>query len=302
MSFLNKGRVNIAITNHVLRYAFHKSNTMNGLMEHGQIEIPQGTIQDGRLINKAVFTEVVNQLVHQHKWKRKNLFIAMPDDTVVIRQIQIPASLTKDEAKSYIYTQIGNQIYLPFSNPVIDIELLDTEEGKHHVLLYAYPKEKLTEYIDAFQNAGLNPTAADLTSLSIYRYYYKNKSDDKKHVLLIHWNNDSLSLTIIQEHKAVFTRHIKVNDISTDLEEESLMQYVNDYLIEINRIIDFYRYSITKGEYQINQLILSGDFLYLAKIKQLLFEMVEIPIENFERDELKATYVDVLGLALKKDV
>lgn len=37
MNFFNKGRVNIVITNHVLRSAYHKSNTMKRLQEDIQV-------------------------------------------------------------------------------------------------------------------------------------------------------------------------------------------------------------------------------------------------------------------------
>ncbi|RKQ29890.1 type IV pilus biogenesis protein PilM [Oceanobacillus halophilus] len=302
MGFMNNGRVNMVITNYVLRYSYHKTNTLDSLVEHGEIEIPTDTVKDGKLVNKAVLTEVINQLLHKHKWKRKKLFFATPDDTVVIRKIQIPISLTKEEAKSYIRTQIGNQVYLPFANPSIDIELLDADETNQNVLLFAYPKEKLLEYSDAFESAGLKPMAADLTSLSVYRYYYHVISKEKDHVLLVHWNKDALILTVFQNHKAIFTRHLKTSSIPDEVNEEVLSQHVGEYVIEINRIIDFYRYSITKGQFQINQLLLSGDFPHLSKVKERLSEQVEIPIESFDQEELQAKYVDVLGLALKKDV
>ncbi|WP_067727544.1 type IV pilus biogenesis protein PilM [Oceanobacillus damuensis] len=302
MGLMNNGRVNIVITNQVLRYSYHKNNNVVGMVVHGEVEFPEGTIKDGAIENSGVFVEVVNELVHKHKWKRKKLFFAVPDDTVVIRQLQVPAVLTKEEAAGYVKAQIGSSFYLPFSNPAIAIEFLEADEKNRDILLFAYPNDKISAYEEAFEKAGLKPMAADLTSLSVYRYYYVSNpnQDGKNHVLLIHWNKDSLLLTAFNNHKAVFSRYVKIS-IDADSDEQAVRQLINEYTIEINRIIDFYQYSITKGEAQINQLLLSGDFPFMEMVKTTLTETVTIPIHHFENEKLTAKYIDVLGLALKKD-
>ncbi|WP_156291458.1 type IV pilus biogenesis protein PilM [Oceanobacillus salinisoli] len=300
MGFMNNGRVNIVITNKVLRYTYHRNHTLEGLVTYGEIELPTDTFQEGKL-NKVVFLKVINQLVQKYKWKRKKLFFSIPDDTVVIRQMQIPAALTKVEAIDYVQTRIGNSIYLPFENPAIEIDFLDTDETNRNILLFAYPKDKIDDFEEAFAKTGLKPVVADLTSLSVYRYYYLTKNENKEHVLLIHWNNDALILTVFKNDKAIFSRNIKLS-VENDSKEEVDLSFIDEYLIEINRIIDFYQYSISKGESQINQLLLCGDYPYIKTVKERLSEQVTIPIHSFEKEELSSGYIDVLGLALKKDV
>ncbi|MFD1038120.1 type IV pilus biogenesis protein PilM [Virgibacillus byunsanensis] len=301
MGYLNNGRVNIVITNRLLRFTYHKNPSAEGLVTHGEVELPEGTIKDGTIVNKSALLEVIHQLVRKHKWKRKKLIFAVPDDTVVIRQLQIPISLTKEESISYVNTQIGNSFYLPFANPALDIEFLGEDEQNRNILLFAYPKEKIIAYETVFEEAGLKPIAADLTTLSVYRYYYLQQMEEKAHVLLIHWNQDALILTAFQHHKAVFTRYMTI-EANTEGNEEIAKEIINEFVIEINRIIDFYHFSITKGEASINRLLLTGDFSFLNSVKETLSESVTIPIQSFEKEELQSAYIDVLGLALKRDV
>lgn len=301
MGFLNNGRVNIVITNRVLRYSYNKNTSVDSPITYGEAELPAETIKDGTIVNRAVLLEILNRLIQENKWKRKKLYFSVPDDTVVIRQLQIPVSLTKEEAVSYIKTQIGTSFYLPFGNPAIAVEYLDVVETNRNILLFAYPKEKLTAFETVFEEAGLKPIAADLTSLSLYRYYYQTKAGEKDHVLLIHWNQDALVLTVFQNHKAIFTRYMNIETAEENISEESAKQMINEYIIEINRIIDFYQYSITKGASQINQLLLSGDFPFLSTAKSSLSEAVTLPIHDFKNEELPLKYMDVLGLALKAD-
>lgn len=99
MGLANSSRMNIVITNRVLRYSYHKNTSLDGLVSHGEIALPGGTINDGAIMNKPAFLEVMNKLVHSQKWKRKKLFLCVPDDTVVIRQLK--------SLSTYIYRNQG---------------------------------------------------------------------------------------------------------------------------------------------------------------------------------------------------
>ncbi|WP_042146371.1 type IV pilus biogenesis protein PilM [Paucisalibacillus sp. EB02] len=304
MALLNNGRINMAITNRFLRYSYHKSPSIDSLVTHGEIELPEGVMEDGIIANVPVFEEVINKLVKENKWRGKKLFFCMPDDTVVIRKLQIPVSLTKEESIGYIKTQIGNSFYLPFTNPAIAVENLDADEKERNVLLYAYPNDKILAFKNAFEDKGLKPVVADLTSLSVYRYYYQQKQVDKENILLIHWNQDALFLTAFKEHKAVFTRHMKLSYSDEKVEDtkENINRLINEHLIEINRIIDFYQYSITKGQSSINLLLLSGDFPYLTDVRKMLSDNVQIPLHQFSEEKLPVKYLDIVGLAIKNEV
>ncbi|WP_164668377.1 type IV pilus biogenesis protein PilM [Virgibacillus doumboii] len=301
MGIMNNGKVSIVVTNLVLRYTYHKSSSIDDPVAYGEVDLPKDTIKDGTIVNKPVLLEVIKQLVQKHKWKRKKLFFAVPDDTVVIRQLQIPVSLSKEEAKGYVRTQIGNSFYLPFADPVIALEFLDADQENRNILLFAYPREKISAFEEVFKEAGLKPAAADLTSLSVYRYYFLTKSEEKDNVLLIHWNHSALVLTAFQNHKAIFTRYMKIDVSEEKIIEESAMKMIDELMIEINRIIDFYQYSITKGASKIDQLLLSGDFPFLSSAKTNLLETLTIPLYSFEDEELPVKFIDALGLALKQD-
>ncbi|ASK62968.1 pilus assembly protein PilM [Virgibacillus phasianinus] len=301
MGLRNPGRVNIVITNRVLRYCFHKDESLESLVSHGEIELPVDTIKDGRIGNKPVLLKLLRNLVHEQKWKRKKLYFCVPDDTVVIRKIKVPSALSFNEVKGYVTTHLGNRFHLPFRNPAMDIELLKAGKEEQTILMFAYPKEKLDEFVSVFTEAGMKAVVADLTSLSVYRYYYlqeENKDNDNDNdVLLIHWNVDSLVLTTFSNHQAVFTR-------SRKLVLESGI--TNELITEITRIIDFYQFNITNGASTITRLLISGDAANLQEIKTKIQNSVTIPIDLIDElhktYDIAAKYTDVLGLAMKHNV
>lgn len=311
MELFKRGRVNIVITNRHLRYTDHSNRSLDSLTDHGEVELPENTIIDGKIENRKTLQDIMSDLVKEKKWRRNKLFFAVPDDTVVIRELQVPVSLTEDEALSYVRMQLGKSFYLPFSNPAIDIDMLEAEKEKRNLLIYAYPKEQVMAFQEMFEEAGLKPVVADLTALSVYRYYYKKHQAEKSHVLLLHWNKDALVITAFNQHKAVFSRYLKYstrlgekNNFS-ELNEVKAEEIIDDLIIEINRILDFYHYSITEGESAITRLLLSGDFPYIELVEEKIKVAIDIPIYDYEADEagleLPIKYVDVLGLALKKE-
>ncbi|MFC3040111.1 type IV pilus biogenesis protein PilM [Virgibacillus xinjiangensis] len=306
MGWMNKERVNIVLSHHTLRYAYQKNPTDEGLVSYGELELPDGVMEDGQILDEDAFQDLLDGLVRENRWKRKKLFFAVPDDTVVMREIQIPSSLTEEEAYGYVKTQVGHGIYLPFPDPSIALQFLEVQEEQEErdVLLFAYPKEKIAAFEKVFQKAGFKPAAADLTSLSVYRYFYHHRNSmqsEKEHVLLVNWNRDALVLTAFRHHQAIFSRNMKMDSDIQDVNGEQEMAQLEEHLLEINRILDFYHFSISKGEAAIQQLLLTGDFPLLAEVEKRLSDTTALPIENFAQEEMPARYISVLGLSLKKD-
>ncbi|MGM8212354.1 type IV pilus biogenesis protein PilM [Virgibacillus sp. W0430] len=299
MVFSIKGRVNIVITNQVIRYSYHKHPSKDGLVYKGELELPVNTIQDGVILNAAVFKEMLRKLVVEHKWRRKKLYFSVPDSTVVIRQMTIPATLDKGEAIGYIKTQLGNSIHLPFDNPALAVAYLEEKQEERDILLYAYPKEKIDSFISAFEEVGLKAVVADLTFLSVYRYYYYEQKERANHILLAHWNIDTLVLTAFHQNKAIFTRYVKTGTGTDDVMQRQLIQ---DQLVEIRRILDFYRYSIMNGEAGVEQLLFAGDLPYLPDAIKAAKEEFAVDIYQFELANEQLKYIDLLGLAIKQDV
>lgn len=304
MKLLQKNRVNIVITNRVLRYSLHKSSYPEGLLDKGELNLPHEVIKDGAIVNRAAFLKAVSTLVKKKNWKGKPLYFCLPDDSVVIRNLQIPAVLTEEESLHYVSTQLGHSFYLPFANPSLAIEFLEEENQLRNILLYAYPNEKIVAFEEVFRQAGLKPVVADLTSLSVYRLYYKRIRMEHDHVLHIQWNTDALVVTAFQNHKAIFTRYIKVtvSERQEEMTEQSTERLMNEYLIEVRRIIDFYQFSISKGQASINLVLLSGDVPYLPRIWKSLRETLPMEVLTFTDIVQEVKYVDVLGLALKQEV
>ncbi|PAD36425.1 type IV pilus biogenesis protein PilM [Terribacillus saccharophilus] len=307
-------QVYIIIQETVLRYmagepaGFRKGNNF------GSLELPQGTIRQGKLEDRDQLTKAVRKLVEENSWKGRDLLFTLPDQAVTLRQHQVPKQLKREEIKPFLYTELEHTIQLPFEGPVLDFEVLEEGEESNTILLVAYPGRRVEAYQQAFKEAGLQPVAADLASLSLYRLYieqYKETIED--HLLLLQWNHSGLILTAFHQDMPLFIRQPQTSfgnlqdhmeqDLFYQEEADRVRAYLEEQLTEIERFMDFYRYSVMNGEAGVTKLLVSGDYENLGDVMNELRQRLQIETITFKQemmDELPLAYADVLGLSMKK--
>jgi len=80
-------------------------------------------------------------------------------------------------------------------------------------------------------------------------------------------------------------------------------------MIELERMMNFYRYSLHKGEKVVSKIILFGDFPQLDIIVNKIAELVPTPVEILDAylstaktDKVNRVYIPALGLAIKGEI
>ncbi len=314
----NKKQVNLIIKDRAIRYMVTSQPTLTGVVDYGEIQLEAGVIIDGKISEPESFASVLRMLVSNKKWKNNRLSFCVPDASVTIREHLVPKQLKKAEIKSFIKMELEENIRLPFSDPVFDFVIIGEENDQVKILLFAYPKERINEYLYAFKQAGLVPVVADLSSLSLYRLYNElDYAEEGDHLLLAQWGRDAAVLTAFNENKPVFTRQIKsvLSQDSWELNEEmeeiiwhgsqaEIAESIDEQLTMLERFLDFYQYSVMDGEKQINKLLLCGDFPFLEEVETNLKENYRMPIiilDDLEKNmQMPGKFADVLGLSIKK--
>lgn len=313
MNLLNKDRINIFINDTMIRYLVSSKKNVTDASYYGEIPLEEGIIEDGKILDQKRFTTIFKNIVKDKKWKNKQLTFCVPDAFVTMREESVPKQLTKAEVKKYIELELEGSIRLPFQNPVIDFEVITEEEKTNKILLFAYPNERLKVYKDVFEQANVKLVVADLSFLSAYRTYYNlDLANKEEHLLMIQWSKTDLVLTVFNNQKPIFNRHIHLNrndlilnnevfEDSMDANEHVWRELVDEQLVTIERFMDFYQYSIMSGEAQVSDLLLIGDFPGQASINELLTSRFNLPVKRiiFPND-LPPEYATVYGLTLRK--
>ncbi len=313
-----KKQVNIIIYDRVIRYAVSTNSSNPKITSFGEKIIDADIIEDGKILKPAALQSVLTKLVREKKWKRKKLAFIVHDSSITVREQVVPKGLSKPEIKSYIMIELEDNIRLPFTNPVIDFEIIIEDEEQTKILLFAYPKDRLQPFIDSFEKVGLKPYVADFSAISIFRVYKElQMQQDQEHLLMVQWRIDGLVLTAFYQDKPIFTRYIKsrlnesewtwtaqTNTLNWTGDEEDLNQDMEEHFTAIERFLDFYRYSVRNGDEQITKILFLTDSEQLKSMDHNLNGRFNIPVEMMDQlEEMKkipAKYADVVGLSLKK--
>ena len=152
------------------------------LVSFGSAEIPEGTVEEGRIIDHVLLGEVIRGLLAEKKIKVKKVATAIPGRETVSRLIRLPAEIPEVELREMILNQEAS-LYLPFprEDADVDYQKLGTaldEDGieRTEILMVATPKEVTDSYLLAIENAQLEVDVVEVSSFALIRSLHNELS------------------------------------------------------------------------------------------------------------------------------
>ncbi|MBU8905046.1 type IV pilus biogenesis protein PilM [Desertibacillus haloalkaliphilus] len=322
----NKKTISLTINDYVVRMVENKNHTLPGVVRTRERELPAGIVENGKVVDELAFVGMIESCVRDWGIKNRPVQFFVPDSTVIMKKVEVPLDVADDEVNGYIMMELGSSIHLPFSNPVLDVHVLPAVEGQdvREGFLFAAPEDEVLTYTELLDEAKLKPIAADVTALALYRYFYQQDiAATKSNYLFAKFDLTTVNISIFSEHHPEFIRH-QTLDLGNDAwtssyqqetkqlswrykgNEEEIWSKLDDQLQEIERILNFYRYSMHQGNKQVTNIIVTGDHPYLTGIKEQLAERVEIPVSITEAKETDGKqsfsqgFIATIGLSLKE--
>lgn len=314
----SKRTASIVFDDYVIRMVENNGKDLESLAITAEKPLPEHMIDNGRIVDEPAFFEFMKDVVQEWGIRNRSVRFFVPQSLIILREVEIPDDVERKNVKQYIEFEIGNTIHFPFKNPIFDVYEEGTQSNKVTVL--AAPEDELMKYTHTFSDVSLKPTAAEIQPLGIYRYFlHKQANLHDDHVyMIIEYNLSSVNISIFHHHQVEFLRHQPLN-ISKDFwqynEQSASFEFVgddiqyqgeiDDQLNEIDRLRNFYRFSIHQGETEVNELIVVGDSPNLSKIANLIKQRYNLPVTLLEVDEqlngenISTSFIPALGLALR---
>ncbi|WP_027409468.1 type IV pilus biogenesis protein PilM [Anoxybacteroides tepidamans] len=298
---------NIVIKDHVIRYVEVKPHDPFSVQKWGERDLPRGLIHDGKIHDRETLGLILEECVDEWKLKKRRVRFIVPDPVVVIRRIPLPNDLQEDEIRGYLFMELGTTIHLPFEDPVFDYTVLERTKEKLTILLFAAPEQMVRSYAQLLEEAMLRPVAADLSPLCVYRLFYAADQIRRgDHLLIVQLDESAINASVFYNNAPVFMRQLLFASLDETMEtsdmEETLRPFEDVYK-EIERIMNFYRFSIHQGNEQITRLLLTGDHRYLSRIHEAMQERFDVPVERLSASFAAAVeprYHLAWGLGLKE--
>ncbi|SDI92592.1 type IV pilus biogenesis protein PilM [Salimicrobium halophilum] len=312
--FRNKKVLYLSIKNHVIRYGTGGEGTID---HYGEVRLPSSVLEEGVVYDPRRLQLFFEDIIDEHGLKRATTIVQLLDQHVLVRTVDIPDFVPAEETKGYIYSQLGETIHLPYEDPVIDVAPI---EGTSSVLLFAYPSPNVNQLEEVLKKAKLKVAAADVSFLSLYRCYEHTRVPEKEeHLLFVDWNVDGVSVTAYHQDTPRFSRFMK-SDLPTSLwevherkgqvvfepkhdERVFVDDYIQTQIAELNKLMNFYRYSVSKNQQPVTGVVLSGDFPELGNVREEADKQLAVPVEYLSGDVLENgapfKYADVTGLSYR---
>lgn len=315
--------VNLIINDHSIRYLDLRQSKPPIPYKWGERLIPHGIISNGKINDYETLLNILEECVNDWKIKNRQVRFLIPESFVIIRKVSIPSEVKDDEIKGHLYLELGSSIHLPFDEPVFDAIVLSKEKEKKEILIFAAQEANVMEYSELLTEAKLGPVAAEISPLSIYRlYHHLGQAKQSEQLLVVQFSLHDVNICIFENEIPFFMHHLPIEfdtekwdmklnrtgsyDLSYVGEQSDISFQLDDIYKEINRLMDFYRYSLHQGQKQVSKILLNGDHPMLAQIKKDLEGRFDVPLETIRYSEkvqsdheLPETFYLALGLALK---
>ncbi len=318
--------INLIIQDHSIRFMELNNGSTPVPYRWGERYLPQGLINNGTIQDREAVRTILEECVDEWKIHKRQVRFLVPDSFVIIRKISIPAEIEEDEIRGYLYLEFGSSIHLPFNDPVFDIVLLDLKDNIREILIFAAEEEKVKEYADLLESCKLEPVAAEISALALYRLYYNlGYADKEEHLLVAQFDFDKVNISIFSGTLPLLIHHIPIDlheehwDLRTneagvyewnfvgDAVKEIDFQYRETFK-EISRLSDFYHYTMTQGKSRVTKILVHGDHPLLPFILDEIKGRFDIPVVSIKEKDLTAKYKNplprnyhlVMGLALKE--
>lgn len=307
--FQSHASVGMTFSDYSIRIVLFKGNIDNlSHLQYWEEWLRAGIVENGRVKDEQAFTDELKSMVHALKARGKRTYFAIPDAQLVLRRFDLPGVMSDTDLQNYFFIEIGNKIQLPFGQAVFDFHVIDRTAARTRVLLFAAPEPVVNQYRKVLNTAGLNPVSAEFSALGIDRWVQANQPQiakvDRMYVQL---EKEALYVAIVHEDIPQFIRQLSLKDPENHSSDEAL--FLNA-ATEIERMLNFYQYSIQKGDNKVSEICLLGEPGRMAKFRPILSGVVPLSIQLLTidhettqcPDDVDATFVPAMGLAMKEAV
>ncbi|MCZ8542137.1 type IV pilus biogenesis protein PilM [Psychrobacillus psychrodurans] len=273
------------------------------------------------LVDEMALYETLKTIIELWGIKRYNVRFFVPDSTVMMKTFEHPSDVTSAKLKGYVEMELGQTIHLPFSQPLIDVYDLKPDDGE--AVLFAAPSEEVNKIAGLLDDLHLNPTTADVRSLATIRFLEKTIGlEERLSYLIAEWSISGVSISIYTGGKVEFLRYQTIdtfkekwqskeenNETSFSYEgqmEEYQLQLI-DQIAEIDRILNFYRFSLYKGEKAVDEIIILGDSPEMDYIASEMIANFVTPVKHIDDSQvqvyhpnLKSKHIPLIGLVYRE--
>ena len=292
--------------------------------------LPPDAIGEGMIKDPPVVVDAIKEVVGKARVKTKDAVLSISGRELIMKKIQLP-KVTAKELDDAIMLEAEHHINLPIDDVYLDHQVVGRSPGQGgtmDVMLVAFKKTKINEYVAVVEEAGLTPVVVDVDAFALQNQYEMNSPETATEaVALIDIGASIMKTNVLRAGATIFARDIPFGGnnytqaiaqrLSISFEQaeaaklgkdvgvkwETLVPPLEavsrDLSLEVQRTFDYF--ASTAESERIGKIVLAGGCAQLPGLNEYLSSNWGIPVElarPLERIQVAPIYAgDVSALA-----
>lgn len=234
--FLSRTRntVGLDIGSHAVKFVALRSTRGDDpyRLDHlGIAELPDETVVDGSVVQPDQVTDVVRELLEQHKVRNKKVATAVSGNAVIVRRITM-ARMEPEELRESLQWEAEEYIPFDIDEVNLDFSILEDEEDADSsdmdVVLVAAKRDRIDEYVAVVQAAGRQAAVVDVDVFALQNAFELNYPERRNEdVALLNLGASVINLAVLEGGRPAFWRDIAmgVRQYVTSLQREFMLDF-----------------------------------------------------------------------------
>ncbi|MFH1693742.1 MAG: hypothetical protein ABH890_05610 [Bacillota bacterium] len=244
---IRKGEANIFITDESIGIYQH-SISKNNLSVNKIVELEKHIIENGYIVEPETLLLKLKTLFKQNDIKPKSINMVIHDQNLLIRELVIKKeNLLKKSILNYLHDQTGKSIHFPFDEANISYYTKTEDELTVTVVVAITDENLLQDYHDIFDRLGVKSVSFNIAPSVLYRLYETETQNHFDQAMIVSVFNNMITIHVLENGVPVFGMIEDYEDTTT--------QYVDMIENYIERVSNYYRYNIKKGEISISNIL-----------------------------------------------
>ncbi len=204
--FLLLPAVGIDISDRSIKYAeLIPSASGHRLGRWGDVVLPAGVVEGGRIVNQQALTEALTQVRKEHNLTFVRA--ALPEEQIYFFRLHIPDG-PKDTLRDTLELSLEEHVPILAAETVFDFEVIGHKDGEAEVAVTAASKTVIDSYTATFAGAGLTLLSLELEAEAVSRAVIKGNDSFAR--LIIDFGETRTGIAIGYGGQVQFTSTVNI--------------------------------------------------------------------------------------------
>lgn len=129
--------------------------------------LPYDSIIDGTIVDDAVVSNRLNELVQELKCRKDKIITTIPNNNLIIRNMELPEMEDDNRLAEAIKWESEDHLPFPVESAVEDFKILSREDNRVQVLLVATKRDIIDNVMNVFERISIIPSVINIQPMAL---------------------------------------------------------------------------------------------------------------------------------------